>query len=405
MSNAPAWDNRIVEYDPAVPLDQLLAHPRNPKIHPRAQTDALKGILGEVGWLTGLIVNVRTGHMLDGHDRVKAAMEAGQQTAPVTYVDVPEEQEPYVLATFDPVGTLAATDSAVLTDLLREVSSEDAAVQALLASLVTEPVTLPEPGAGGDGFDATPHAGEPRVQPGDLWAIGPHRLLCGDSTSATDVDRLLGGVKPLLMVTDPPYGVEYSPDWRNDVLGPAQRRTGEVANDGQVDWSEAWALFPGDVVYCWHAGRHASKVQATLEQVGFEVRSQIIWAKPRFVISRGHYHWQHEPCWYAVRKGAAADWTGDRSQTTLWQIPMRDDTQNSDHGTQKPLECMQRPIQNHGQRGGAVYDPFLGSGTTLIAAHRTGRVAYGLEIEPRYCDVVLRRAEAEGIGPIERAAP
>ena len=130
-----AWDNRIVEYDPAVPLDQLLAHPANPKIHPTAQTDALKGILGEVGWLTGLIVNQRTGYLLDGHDRVKAAMQAGQQTAPVFYVDVPPEAEAYILSTFDPVGALAAQDSALLADLLGSVQTGDAAVQALLDGL------------------------------------------------------------------------------------------------------------------------------------------------------------------------------------------------------------------------------------------------------------------------------
>ena len=132
---APAWDNRITDYDPAVPLDQLLAHPMNPKIHPRAQTDALKGILGEVGWLTGVIVNRTSNRVLDGHDRIKAAMEAGQATAPVFYVSVPEAQEPYILATFDPVGSLAATDSTILDDLLGDVQTGDSAVQSLLDGL------------------------------------------------------------------------------------------------------------------------------------------------------------------------------------------------------------------------------------------------------------------------------
>lgn len=140
---ASTWDNRIVNYDPAVPLDQLLAHPMNPKIHPRAQTDALKGIIGEVGWLTGIVVNTVSNRVLDGHDRIKAAMEAGQATAPVFYVAVPEAQEPYILATFDPVGSLAATDSAAIDDLLREVSSEDAAVQALLSKIAEDAGVIP----------------------------------------------------------------------------------------------------------------------------------------------------------------------------------------------------------------------------------------------------------------------
>jgi DNA modification methylase len=196
------------------------------------------------------------------------------------------------------------------------------------------------------------------------------------------------------MVTDPPYGVEYDPAWRQraaeqGLLAYATRRVGKVANDDRVDWREAWALFPGNVIYCWHAGRHASSVQASIESSGFEIRCQIIWAKPHFPISRGHYHWRHEPCWYAVREGANASWIGGRDQTTLWEVAL-DRNVEGGHGTQKPLECMARPVRNH---EGDVYDPFLGSGTTLIAAEKLGRICYGMEIESRYCDVVLARWE------------
>src|SRR5439155_1698540 len=158
-----------------------------------------------------------------------------------------------------------------------------------------------------------------------------------------------------------------------------------------------WKLFPGDVAYVWHASLHTGEVQRSLLSAGFLPRSNLIWSKPHFAISQGHYHWQHEPCWYAVREGRTARWAGDRSQTTVWDIPLRDDAFESDHGTQKPVECMARPIRNHGEAGDVVYDPFLGSGTTLIAAHRLGRVCHGCELEPRYADVILRRAEAEGL--------
>jgi len=205
------------------------------------------------------------------------------------------------------------------------------------------------------------------------------------------------------MVTDPPYGVEYDPTWRDDaaakgLITPANRRRGQVKNDGRVDWAEAWALFPGAVVYCWHAGRHASTVQASLESAGFEIRAQIIWAKDRMAISRGHYHWQHEPCWYAVRRGQSAEWIGDRSQTTLWKIGVLDvgDTDTKAHGTQKPLECMARPIRNH---KGDVYDPFLGSGTTMVAAERERRICYGMEIDPAYVAVILERLTGMGLSP------
>ena len=140
----------------------------------------------------------------------------------------------------------------------------------------------------------------------DVWQLGIHRLLCGDSTSAADVKKLLGSVRPHLMVTDPPYGDEYDPAWRARAgVNLNKHRLGKVANDNKADWREAWALFPGSVAYVWHAGRYASTVQESLTAVGFDVRSQIIWAKDRFALSRGHYHWQHEPCWYAVRNGSA----------------------------------------------------------------------------------------------------
>jgi hypothetical protein len=141
--------------------------------------------------------------------------------------------------------------------------------------------------------------------PGDVWILGRHRLMCGDATVVTDVDKLLAGVTPHLMVTDPPYGVAYDPQWRNEAGVSGTSRTGKVLNDDRADWREAWSLFPGEVAYVWHAGLFAATVQKSLEACNFAVRSQIIWAKPRLVLSRGHYHWQHEPCWYAVKKGAA----------------------------------------------------------------------------------------------------
>lgn len=227
---------------------------------------------------------------------------------------------------------------------------------------------------------------------GDLFEIGPHRLLCGDSTSADDVAKLLNGAQPYLMITDPPYGVEYDANWRNEADRAngkpyGARAVGKVSNDDKADWSSAWALAPSKVAYVWHAGRHAMTVQSNLNDADFEVRNQIIWAKSNFAISRGHYHWKHEPCWYAVKKGAKSQWIGDHSQTTLWNIdkPQKSET---GHSTQKPIECMARPIRNH---LGDVYDPFLGSGTTMVAAHQLNRRCYGMEIDEKYCHVIVDR--------------
>jgi DNA modification methylase len=193
------------------------------------------------------------------------------------------------------------------------------------------------------------------------------------------------------------YGVRYNPNWREDAGLGRQRQTGTVPNDDRVDWLAAYQLFPGDVAYVWHAGVHACEVAAGLEAAGFEIRSQIIWVKQHFALSRGDYHWQHEPCWYAVRSGKSSNWSGDRTQSTIWEVANMNPIGGSNdevatgHSTQKPIELMRRPILNHTVRGDMVYDPFLGSGTTLIAAAATDRVCYGLDIEPRYIDLVVRR--------------
>jgi DNA modification methylase len=218
--------------------------------------------------------------------------------------------------------------------------------------------------------------------------------MCGDSTVATDVEALLAGVKPHLMVTDPPYGVQYDPSWHVEaaaagkIKGAGKRGSvGLVANDDRADWREAWALFPGDVAYIWHAGMMGGIVAESLVDSGFEIRSQIIWVKSSFAIGRGHYHWQHEPCWYAVRN--TGHWHGNRSQSTVWKI----DKQKSEtgHSTQKPVECMKRPIENNSSPGQAVYEPFSGSGTTIIAGEMTGRSIYAMELSPQYVDVAVKR--------------
>jgi DNA modification methylase len=232
---------------------------------------------------------------------------------------------------------------------------------------------------------------------GDLFEIGNHRLLCGDSTNADDVQKLLQGKEPYLMVTDPPYGVNYKPTWRRDAGVNNSNRMSDVQNDDVADWNEAWALSPSKVAYIWHADRFASIVQASLEMCDFEIRSQIIWNKTQMVLSRGDYHWKHEPCWYAVKKGSRGNWAGDRKQTTVWDIEgilqaVKKGTENDAqiHGTQKPVECMARPIQNH---DGDVYEPFCGSGTTIIAAEQLNRKVYAMEIDPKYCQIIVDRVK------------
>ena len=237
---------------------------------------------------------------------------------------------------------------------------------------------------------------------GDLIALGRHRLLCGDATSAEDVERLLDGATPLLMATDPPFGVDYDPAWRHRVYPEQRTAIGRVANDDRADWTEAWRHFTGDVAYVWHAGLQAATVATSLETAGFDLRSQIIWAKQHFALSRGHYHWQHEPAWYAVRRGATAQWCGDRCQSTVWEVPNLNplggtgspENAVTGHGTQKPVRLFEIPLLNHTHPGDVLYDPFGGSGTAIIAAEKTGRICVALEIDPQYVQAAVSRWEA-----------
>jgi DNA modification methylase len=232
----------------------------------------------------------------------------------------------------------------------------------------------------------------PVTRSGDAWTLGRHRLVCGDCTKPEPVALAANGATPHLMVTDPPYGVSYDPKWRNRAGVSRSRRTGKVDNDDRADWHPAWALFPGDVAYVWHGALHAAEVAESLIACGFQIRAQIVWAKDRLVLGRGDFHWQHEPAWYAVR--GSSHWKGGRQQTTLWQISSRGQDTDTVHATQKPVECMRRPIENNSNPGQAVYDPFCGSGTTIIAAEMTGRACHAIELNPLYVDVAIRRWQA-----------
>ncbi len=351
----------------------------------------IAGSIRSFGFTNPVLVDGSSG-IIAGHGRVMAARKLGLATVPVIELGHLSERDKRALVIADnKLAERAGWDLNLLALEAGELS--DLGVD--LATLGFTAGDLDELRAQ-EGVDPreeeTPDLpAEPVSHAGDLWRLGTHRVLCGDATDRTAVERLLEGVEPLLMVTDPPYGVNYDPAWRNGVGGSHTARTGKVLNDDRADWREAWALFPGDVAYVWHGALHATTVAESLHESGFSIRSQIIWAKDRLVLSRGDYHWQHQPCWYAVRDKGKGHWAGDRKQTTLWSIPNREQDAATVHGTQKPVECMRRPMLNNASRGQTVYDPFLGSGTTIIAAETTGRVCLGVELSPAYVDVVVER--------------
>lgn len=243
---------------------------------------------------------------------------------------------------------------------------------------------------------------ETSIVVGDLFELGSHRLLCGDATSATDVARLCGDHRAPLLATDPPYGVGYDAAWRVRAGGEGRHAVGDVLNDDRVDWREAFVLFEGHVLYAWHAGLHAATAAAAIRSCGFTIRSQIIWVKPALVLGRGDFHWQHEPCWYAVREGQPSGFRGDRTHSTVWEVPNLNpisgerggENERTGHSTQKPVRLFELPILHHTDEGDWVYDPFVGSGTALIAAEKTGRRCLAMELSPVYVQAVIDRWEA-----------
>lgn len=382
------------------PISTLVPYARNARTHSDEQVAQIAASIREWGWTMPVLVD-EAGGIIAGHGRVLAAARLGIEQVPVMIARgwTEAQRRAYVLADNklalnagwdEKLLRIEAADLAALGFNLPLIGFSDLELKALSVAPtegLTDPDAAPEP------------APNPISRRGDLWRLGRHRLVCGDATAAGDAALALGGVSPELMVTDAPYGVNYDPTWREGRdLGIGERSKGKVDNDDRDDWREAWALFPGRIAYVWFASLHSAAAQMSLEAQGFALRAQIIWVKQHFVLSQGDYHWQHEPCWYAVR--GRGNWTGDRKQTTVWTIKNNNSFGNANkeqtwgHGTQKPVECMRRPMENNSSPGQAIYDPFVGTGTSIIAAEMSGRTCHALEINPSYVDVAVKRWQA-----------
>ena len=402
MANGQVWQNRITRYGEESP-DQLLANPKNWRIHPQPQQDALAGILGDVGVVQNVIVNERSGFVVDGHLRVALAMRTGQPTIPVTYVDLDDAEEALILATIDPVAAMAATDDANLAELLAMIETDNADVQALLDSLSPDVTTITEGLTDPDDVPSVPD--EPVTKPGDLWLLGSHRLLCGDATVITDVERLLGGEQVDMVWTDPPYGVAIGDKnkWLNSV-GRSNRIERNLDNDTLAEDALLQMLrdsFSGAASFCtagasWYVAAPAGPLHLLFGQALNELgiwRQTIQWVKNNATFSPlgVTYHWQAEPIFYGwVPGGPHNDFT-DRKQTTVWQIDRP--VASPDHPTMKPVELVSRAIEHSTKSDAVVLDMFGGSGTTMIACEEFGRNARLIELDPHYCDVIIRRWE------------
>jgi len=391
-------------------IDKLIPLARNPRTHSDAQIAQIAASISAFGFNNPILVDTKAG-MIAGHGRLLAARSMHLTRVPVIVLDhLSEAQKRAYIIADNQLALNAGWDEEILRTELASLQAEDFNIDLIgfddrdLAQLLADQ----------DSDDLANIV--PDVPPvpvtvlGDLWLCGKHRVLCGDSTDSAVVARLLAGKKPVLMVTDPPYGVELDSEWRDRAglngCGSAEasymKRTPghtetSISGDTRADWSNAFALVPSiEAAYVFHASIFTREVLDGLLRIGFLHHQQIIWDKGRTVLTRTHYWYQHEPIWYVRKKNAP--WFGKPGEnSTVWASPSPkfimggSDEEKFDHPTQKPVELIRRPILNHTHRGGLVYEPFLGSGTTLAAAELIERVCYGLELDPKYVDVAVLR--------------
>lgn len=392
-----------------IPIDQINPAPYNPRLDLKPGDSAyekLKRSIIEFGYIEPLVWNQRTGHLVGGHQRLKVLRDLGHQEAQVVVVDLPPEREKALNLALNKVqGDWDEVKLATLLQELAQVPEFDVGLTGFeppeISELFDRQQELPE-----DDFDveaAVAAIEQPITQPGDLIELGSHRLLCGDAGNPTHLRQLLADQVVDLLHCDFPYNVNYMGGARpNSHTRPKKSRQWErIYSDDmpQADY-EAWMrqvfatltphLKPGAAVYVWQGHRQFPPMYQILLDLGFHVSCVLCWMKESAAISYADYSFQTEQCLYGWLTGASHYWAGPPLEPNLWQVK-RDPTKSYIHPTQKPLALAQRAIRNSSQRGEVVLDVFLGSGSTLIAAESLNRRCVGLEIDPRYCDAIVRR--------------
>jgi DNA modification methylase len=408
----------------AFPIDRLDALEDNPR---RGDVEAVKRSYAEFGQRKPIVARHTTegrGEVEAGNHQLAAARELGWPEIAVVWVDDDDLRAKAFALADNRTGDLGSYDAKKLAAMVGLVAADEG----LLAAASYTPGDVAEliahaRGGFGDA-DELPEAddGPVTAEPGDRWRLGPHRLICGDARDRNVIDALLEGDEPALMVTDPPYGVELDPRWRDGVyqnVGDGARpymmseghRNRTISGDIITDWSPVFELVPSvRIAYVWHAGAKSGQVIAGLERIGFEIAYQIIWDRGRGVMGHGAawYEWRHEPCIVGRRGKGAFPFLGERRQETIIAAPSPkavgtgSDEDKWDHPTQKPMAVIEPPILNHLAGGELVFDPFLGSGTTLMAAELHGRRCVGVEVEPRFVDLIVKRWETHTGGTAVR---
>lgn len=418
----------------SIPIDQINAATYNPRVDLQPgdpEYEKLRRSIEQYGYVEPIVWNERTGNMVGGHQRYKILKARGDTEVAVSVVDLDPEQERLLNLALNKIS--GRWDEDALARLLSELQEAGADVELtgfdqdeigdLIAGLPDVPDI--EPQVVEDDFDvqhALDEIKEPETRRGDVWQLGPHRLVCGDATDPDDVSLLMEGAQAALIVTDPPYNVavesdseRLAADGRDKIMNddmPAEQFAGFL-NSIFANYSSI--MDPSAAIYVFHPSSYQREFEDAMNAAGIVVRSQCVWVKNAASFGWSQYRWQHEPVFYAHLKGKAPAWYGDRRQTTVWRaglpvdepIPStvwevsRGDVGKYVHPTQKPLELLTIPIGNSSQRGDLVVDFFGGSGSTLMTCEQMGRACRTMELDPVFCDVIKKRyQQATGIEPI-----
>jgi len=377
-------------------IESLIPYINNSRKHSDEQVAQIAASIKEFGWTNPILVDGSNG-LIAGHGRLLAARKLGMAKVPVIELaHLSENQKKALIIADNKLALNSDWDNNLLMIELQELDSEDYDLSVLgfdqdeLDALLN-PI---EPTTGLTDEDAVPDVPEePKTKPGDVYILGNHRLMCGDSCSITDMEKLCNDRKVDMWLTDPPYNVAYEGKTKdaltiqNDSMSDDGFR--QFLRDAYV--TADTVMKPGAVFYIWHADSEGYNFRGAAFDAGWKVRQCLIWKKSTMVMGRQDYHWKHEPCLYGWKEGAGHLWATDRKQTTILEFDKP--SRNGEHPTMKPVALFEYQMLNNTKGGDIVLDSFGGSGTTLLAAEKNGRVAYVMELDPKYCDVIVKRWE------------
>jgi len=370
-------------------IAELIPYERNPRKITRDRLNKLKERIKEQGYRNPICIDEK-GVVLAGHQRLKALIDLGLGDTEIIVMCPPPEIVPLTAALKKQI---VASDNISWGEFDFDILQEDYTEEEL-TNWGFENISFEDSNKKIEEDEVPAIASTAITMPGDIWILGKHRVMCGDSTKIEDVDKLMGGAMVDLFLTDPPYNVSYVGKTKDALT----IKNDKLSDSGFFQFlSDAFAcankyLKPGGVFYIWHADSEGYNFRGACKHINWVVRQCLVWCKQTMVLGRQDYHWRHEPCLYGWKDGAAHNWYSDRKQTTVLEFdrPMV----NKEHPTMKPVTLLAYQIENSTKDGDRVLDLFLGSGSTLIAADQLNRECYGMELDPKYCDVIVKRWEA-----------